>query len=341
VDGTTDLSKASPSMRNPIARSYSLRTLDRIIDVAEAIASDFERNPSVYQKIPEEVAGTLRSLRELTGRQPDWPDRAQREALTGPLRQGLCRVMATLRKTAIEAGEQDPVRAAEAFREAVDKFRLSCHRYEATAIAVQDQLDVIFGRAMRVLGREEVTSRFGLPAVPPTESLAGIFGPEITRLQDAVIDAVLRPELHGRTERFPTLQLVARHGAETISFALSDGDHLGLAMASARNWADALRDLLDGVDIVRAWRDPSYRFSLQVPERDLLPPNPAGEIELEHAALQPRRAGVGVSFDTITVAGEVCCCSGDFCPGNTNGVCPRTLWEYTCQWTQDCMCVLV
>jgi mersacidin/lichenicidin family type 2 lantibiotic len=35
------------------------------------------------------------------------------------------------------------------------------------------------------------------------------------------------------------------------------------------------------VDVVRAWKDEEYRASLTDSERALLPPNPAGLIELE------------------------------------------------------------
>jgi mersacidin/lichenicidin family type 2 lantibiotic len=38
-------------------------------------------------------------------------------------------------------------------------------------------------------------------------------------------------------------------------------------------------------DIIRAWKDPQYRASLDVAERTLLPAHPAGLIELDDAYL--------------------------------------------------------
>jgi mersacidin/lichenicidin family type 2 lantibiotic len=39
------------------------------------------------------------------------------------------------------------------------------------------------------------------------------------------------------------------------------------------------------VDIIRAWKDEEYRFSLTEEERAQLPPHPAGVIELDKAQL--------------------------------------------------------
>ena len=48
---------------------------------------------------------------------------------------------------------------------------------------------------------------------------------------------------------------------------------------------------MSNVDVVRAWKDETYRNSLSEAERAALPPNPAGEIELAEADLSSVVAG--------------------------------------------------
>jgi mersacidin/lichenicidin family type 2 lantibiotic len=50
-------------------------------------------------------------------------------------------------------------------------------------------------------------------------------------------------------------------------------------------------------NIIRAWKDEQYRGSLSAAEKHLLPPNPAGLIELSDAQL----SGIEGGDDTLTV----------------------------------------
>jgi len=60
------------------------------------------------------------------------------------------------------------------------------------------------------------------------------------------------------------------------------------------------------LDIIRAWKDEEYRLSLSDAERAMLPPHPAGGIELTDAEMGTI---VGVlQAGTFTVRGEICCC---------------------------------
>ena len=43
---------------------------------------------------------------------------------------------------------------------------------------------------------------------------------------------------------------------------------------------------MQGIDIVRAWKDPVYRASLSAEERSLLPLHPSGLLELDEQQLR-------------------------------------------------------
>jgi mersacidin/lichenicidin family type 2 lantibiotic len=55
-------------------------------------------------------------------------------------------------------------------------------------------------------------------------------------------------------------------------------------------------------DIVRAWKDESYRQQLSSEEQALLPANPAGELELSDAELQAVQGAHG-EFEVSAVQG--------------------------------------
>ena len=68
------------------------------------------------------------------------------------------------------------------------------------------------------------------------------------------------------------------------------------------------------VDIVRAWKDPSYRQSLTAAELAALPANPAGHIELGDAELGNVAGGRPyITNRTCTINDSICCSSGDLC----------------------------
>ncbi|WP_437670566.1 mersacidin/lichenicidin family type 2 lantibiotic [Sorangium sp. So ce131] len=62
---------------------------------------------------------------------------------------------------------------------------------------------------------------------------------------------------------------------------------------------------MSNIDIIRAWKDESYRLSLSDAERALLPESPAGPVELGDAA-----GGAGASaMAKITQPASWCICS--------------------------------
>lgn len=64
------------------------------------------------------------------------------------------------------------------------------------------------------------------------------------------------------------------------------------------------------IDIVRAWRDESYRLSLSEAERASLPESPAGPVELTDADLTGAGGEASAMAATITTTfcGSFCTC---------------------------------
>ena len=52
------------------------------------------------------------------------------------------------------------------------------------------------------------------------------------------------------------------------------------------------------LDIIRAWKDPSYRASLTHEEKSRLPENPAGLVELTDEQLKKASGLIGAAFTT-------------------------------------------
>jgi mersacidin/lichenicidin family type 2 lantibiotic len=59
-------------------------------------------------------------------------------------------------------------------------------------------------------------------------------------------------------------------------------------------------------NIIRAWKDETFRNSLSAEERSLLPPHPAGILELTEAELQSVAGGKGTPCYDCT-AGIIAC----------------------------------
>lgn len=70
------------------------------------------------------------------------------------------------------------------------------------------------------------------------------------------------------------------------------------------------------IDIIRSWKDESYRLSLGEAERALLPENPAGPLELDDAEL----TGAGASARSEWTY------EGSFCTCNTKSICTLCFW---------------
>lgn len=75
---------------------------------------------------------------------------------------------------------------------------------------------------------------------------------------------------------------------------------------------------MDHIDIVRAWKDEAYRNSLSADELALLPPNPAGLVELHDSDLEDASGGdtawicLTISI-SVAVSVEFCSPNGTFC----------------------------
>ena len=80
-------------------------------------------------------------------------------------------------------------------------------------------------------------------------------------------------------------------------------------------------------DTIRAWKDEAYRLSLSEVERNNIPENPAGLIELPDSALGEAAGGTGSvwvcscvgpcpsdNFTCETVPPAICTSVFDFCP---------------------------
>jgi mersacidin/lichenicidin family type 2 lantibiotic len=80
---------------------------------------------------------------------------------------------------------------------------------------------------------------------------------------------------------------------------------------SQSDWQDSAafgrRKVMNGAksrfDVVRAWKDARYRAALSELERSILPPNPAGTVELSDNELTGINGGVTW---TITTSSEPC-----------------------------------
>ena len=67
------------------------------------------------------------------------------------------------------------------------------------------------------------------------------------------------------------------------------------------------------INIVRAWKDETYRQSLSASEQAALPINPAGMIELDDADLVDVSGGTGTGTTTTIIISNALSCWGDIC----------------------------
>ncbi|HEU4390351.1 MAG TPA: mersacidin/lichenicidin family type 2 lantibiotic, partial [Blastocatellia bacterium] len=80
---------------------------------------------------------------------------------------------------------------------------------------------------------------------------------------------------------------------------------------------------MNRLDVIRAWKDEDYRMGLSEAERNLLPDNPAGSIEIMLDAAQggAALAMAGISFPGICTCIGICPPSQDIACGVTVGLC--------------------
>jgi mersacidin/lichenicidin family type 2 lantibiotic len=316
---------------HPIAGTYLGRALDPIIQAASAVAGDAAGRPEAYQQLPDDVAQLLADFNDYIGSHPDWPDTEQRLQIARRTLGRFYLSFASVRRAAIalagSASARNEQVATRSLVQEVQSLRSTVRPLEGEELdAPAAILSSLLQRAETVLTAAPVSTVFGVPLVPAGSFPdGGAYSPEMAYLCEFISKAL---PLEGsiRQPRLSIIQRAAHYGAVTLagvldpSFDAANGTLVDNVVHSASSWADALGDLLDHVDVVRAWTDPRYREQLMTLERDLIPPHPAGEIDLEGTNLWSQSRRFGFSVSTETVDHEVCCCSGDLC-GSTNGVC--------------------
>jgi mersacidin/lichenicidin family type 2 lantibiotic len=311
---------------HPLVRIYISRALEPAVEITSALAADFFKRPHHYHRVPEGIAALLSDFQSLSGNHPEWPDSSQRTLMVTKVLSRFGQSLASIRRAAIAFVQRVPSHstpiASDLFIEEVVRLRVSVQPLEGVALSTMERRNTaMLERALTVLTSPEVSAAFGLPVVPAGNwPDGGLYSPQLAYLCESV-SRTLALDKPISQPRFSAFQRAAHYGAITIggvldsSFTESNSDRFSVVIQAAASWAAALRELLFRIDIVRAWRNPAYRDLLQVLERDLLPPHPAGEIDLAGSGLSPGGFPqlAFAWYDTQTVDGEICCCSGDGC----------------------------
>jgi mersacidin/lichenicidin family type 2 lantibiotic len=93
---------------------------------------------------------------------------------------------------------------------------------------------------------------------------------------------------------------------------------------------------MDPKDVVRAWKDPEYRSSLDADERSAMPSHPSGLMELDDADLMTASGGttlVWTSCPCATIASVTTVTNNISCWGS----CDNSVSDGTCDlWSLGC-----
>jgi mersacidin/lichenicidin family type 2 lantibiotic len=328
---------ANAPASHPLADLYVARALDPVIELAREVAGDFVIRPQHHTRASAEEAALLANFRLLVGKHPEWPNAVQRSFASSKLFARMCQSFADIRLAALRyvqsASESGLPFARRAFVESAELVRATVQPLEGGALsAVADTHLTMVRRAVTAIGSGRVAAAFGIADWRvdkwPEDAFSPRFGYLCESISQTLADA--RPL---RQPDLSSLQRAARHGAATIagvcagSFDDSDDDRFVSVVHAAAAWAAALGEILSRLDVPRSWQDPAYRSTLLPLHRDMMPPHPSGEVDVEGtvrtAAARFSASGGGLGgSSTQTVAGEICCCTGDLvCPVNTNGQC--------------------
>jgi mersacidin/lichenicidin family type 2 lantibiotic len=319
---------------HPLADLYVARALDPIIDLAREVARDFVLRPQHHTRASAEETAVLANFRLLVGKHPEWPNAAQRSFGSTNLMARMCQAFGGIRLAAIQFVQSTsdsgaPV-ARRAFAESAELLRATVQPLEGAALsAVADTHSTMLKRAVAALGSEGVAAAFGMPELAVGEGLDAAFNPRFAYLCESIWRTL--PVEHTLSQaEVSSLQRAAKYGAATITGACAapwdskDDDRFADVVRAAAPWATALGEILAHLDVARSWQDPAYRSRLSPLQRDMMPPHPSGEVDLEGTVrTSAARFSTGLGFSTETVAGEICCCTGDLSctPGPTDGVC--------------------
>lgn len=328
---------AQTSVSHPLADLYVARALDPVVDLAREVAGDFVIRPQHHTRASTEEIALLGNLRLLVGKHPEWPNTVQRSFASSKIFARMCQSFAAIRLSAIRymqsnADSGAPI-ARRALVESAELVRATVKPLEGAALsAVADTHLTLLKRAVTAIGSERVAAAYGITDFMLEEWPQGVYSPRFGYLCES-ISQTLALDHPLRQPEMSSLQRAAQHGAATITSVCTapvdneDDDRFVSVVHSAVAWATALGEILSRLDVARSWRDPAYRSRMASLERDMMPPHPSGEVDLEGTvrteAVRFVPSGLGFTgFSTETVAGEICCCTGDLvCPANTNGQC--------------------
>ncbi len=330
---------AGSAATNSLADIYVARALDPLIELASAVARDFVKRPEHHTRASAEETSLLSEFRILPGKHPEWPDAAQRSFATTKLLARFSGAFTAVRLSALQyvqgASSLGTPVARLAFIDSADLLRETAQPLEGAALsAVAQAHTAMLQRAVTVVGSSRMAETFGARDAAVDDNHDGVYSPGFGYLCESMSQtlALDRPL---NQPSMSSLQRVARHGAATMagvldpSFADADDDRVAEVVRSATAWAAALGEVVSRLDVARAWTEPAYRSRLFPLERDVMPPHPSGEVSLE-GTIRTASArfpgggggGGGLGFSTQTVAGEICCSTGDLiCGANTNGQC--------------------
>lgn len=274
-----------------LAALYGRPPLDCVIEVAAAVAADAAARPQRYVGLSPEIAGLLEGFRDLTGRDPAWPDQSQRsqhyERLSGKTSSEghpqTCVAEVNFLDAAEAAGGTAESQGRQGFADGARTFQAYLARIDLPAVVEAEQrTGLMFQRACRVLASDGVAKAFGVLA-PKGRDLS--FSADLDTEAAALIEAItgaLEPATVGVIPHYTFLvaQRLASARRATVKLVI-DGAFakrsavLAALERSASSWARALRDF-HADTVVRAWK---YIKAAERPgeSRQLgLPTNPAG-----------------------------------------------------------------
>jgi mersacidin/lichenicidin family type 2 lantibiotic len=331
------MDSSAATSTHPLVRIYLARAFDPVILAARGVALDVGERPHAYQHLPEAIAHTFSDFRTYSGKHPEWPDAAQRIVT---VRRTLGRFyvsFAGIRRSAMSLAESASRRgelvARSTLAEEAMALRAAVAPLEGEELEALAAVETgLLRRAETVLTSQAVAAAFGAAEVSgggwPD---GGLYSAQLAYLCEQVSRRVAIGGVFFQP-RLSLIQRAAHHGAVTLatvldpSFDPDDEDRVDAITQSASSWAEALGGLLFRLDVVRAWTDPSYRNRLLSLEQDILPPNPAGEIDLEGTNLLLQSRMFVQAAGTWTVSHEICCSSSTPC-GSNGSDCASTFDE--------------
>jgi hypothetical protein len=76
ASGTTPPDEGQGTIQHPLARMYTLQTLDCVIELVCRLPDDLADRPLQYRQVPENIVALLGDFKALAGVHPDWPSAA-------------------------------------------------------------------------------------------------------------------------------------------------------------------------------------------------------------------------------------------------------------------------